>query len=282
MNKISDNWMASDDSELQRMMEQEAQKRRELAERLKKKAAGGNAKIEVGKGQNKLEIGEGVLASDDSELQRMMEQEAQKRRELADRLKKKAQGSNEKIVVGKGQNKLEIGEGVLAAQQWYEKDPELLEGEKFAMSCSPFKDFTMFKLPDGRLAWKGDLNTNMLAEFPNGILEAKTGEERTYTVWAVYLNNHPEQRMGSSVRVYPVYPSVKELIDELGYRPYHLLYDEVNNQYLCTTVAEAIKTGRTKTTAVSVLLWALKWLAAYELVMTGDLAKEDFMTHGKI
>lgn len=228
-------------------------------------------------------ISDNWMASDDSELQRMMKQEeARKRSELAARLKKKAQGGSEKLIVGKGENKLEIGEGVLAAQQWYEKDPELLEGEKFAMSCSPFKDFTMFKLPDGRLAWKGDLNTNMLAEFPRGILESKIGEERSYAVWAVYLNNHPEQRMGSSVRVYPVYPSVKDLIDELGYRPYHLLYDEVNNQYLCTTVAEAVKTGKTKTTAVSVLLWALKWLAAYELVCTGDLAKEDFMTHGKI
>lgn len=43
-----------------------------------------------------------------------------------------------------------------------------------------------------------------------------------------------------------------------------------------------MKTGNDITTAASVLGWACKWFAAYELVMTGDMKKEDFMTAGRI
>ena len=159
------------------------------------------------------------------------------------------------------------------ASQWYETNPSLLEGEKMAMNKF-FPSFKLDKLNDGRLYWIGELSP--------GIYETKFGVKKTYTVMAVYNNNHPEQRMGSSVRIYPVLPDVQDLIDECGFRPYHLLRDSDENLYLCTNEAENVKTGSTSTSAASVLAWAVKWLSCYELVLTGDLDKEVFNRHGGV
>jgi hypothetical protein len=167
---------------------------------------------------------------------------------------------------------ISIPKGKLASQ-WYETNPMLLEAEKAAMAkCFPH--FTLDKLDDGRLYWIGDLTP--------GIYETKFGHRMTYTVMAVYLNNHPAQVMGSSVRIYPVLPDVNDLIEKAGFRPFHLLRDSSDNLYLCTNEAGNVSTGNTITTAASVLAWAVKWLMSYELVLTGDLAKEKFNEHGGI
>lgn len=166
-----------------------------------------------------------------------------------------------------------IPKGKLAAEQWYEKDPELLEMEKLAMNQF-FPGFSLDKLDDGRLYWIGTLSP--------GIYETKFHEKLSYTVMAVYNNNHPQQIMGSSVRVYPVLPDVDDLIERCGFRPYHLLRDSNNNLYLCTNEADNVQVGSTTTSAASVLAWAVRWLMSYELVLTGDLSKEDFCTHGRI
>lgn len=172
-----------------------------------------------------------------------------------------------------GGNSISVPQGKLAAYQWYERDPELLEAEKAAMNRA-FPNFTLDKLDDGRLYWIGTVCP--------GIYESKYGRRKEYALMAVYQNNHPEQVMGSSVRVYPIEPDVDELIQECGFRPYHLLTDSNGDKYLCTAQAEDVKTGRTSTSAASVLAWAVKWLMAYELVLTGDMPKEDFMVHGRI
>ena len=164
---------------------------------------------------------------------------------------------------------ISIPKGKLAAQ-WYETNPTLLEAEKAAMrKCFPH--FTLDKLDDGRLYWLGDLTP--------GIYETKFGVRKTYTVMAVYNNNHPEQVMGSSVRIYPVLPDVDDLINQAGFRPYHLLRDSSDNLYLCTAEAGDVATGTTITTAASVIAWAVKWLMSYELVLTGDLSKDKFNEH---
>ena len=85
--------------------------------------------------------------------------------------------------------------------------------------------------------------------------------------------------MGSSVFVYPLLPDVQDLIDFCGFRPSHLLVDSAGQNYLCTAESSDVKAGKTITTAASVLAWAVKWLTAYELVLTGDLSKEDFNRH---
>ena len=166
---------------------------------------------------------------------------------------------------------ISIPGGKLAAQ-WYERDPELLEMERAAMARA-FNGFELTKLDDGRLCWIGDVTP--------GVYETKYGiqNRKTYTLMAVYQNNHPNQQMGSSVFVYPLLPDVQDLIDFCGFRPSHLLVDSAGQNYLCTAESTDIKVGKTVTTAASVLAWAIKWLTAYELVLTGDLAKEDFNRH---
>lgn len=161
---------------------------------------------------------------------------------------------------------ISIPKGKLAAQ-WYETNPTLLQAEKAAMAkCFP--GFELGKLDDGRLYWEGELAP--------GVYETKFGRKRSYYVMAVYQNNHPNQQMGSSVYVYLVNPDYQDILKEYGSHPHHLLRDSAGEVYLCTTEAGFVQTGNTVTTAASVLAWAVKWLLAYELVLTGDLPKSKF------
>ena len=193
---------------------------------------------------------------------------AKKARELREQ-KRKALLEGKKLVLGNDQT---APAGKLAAQ-WYETNPQLLLNEKISMSRF-YHNFTLEKLEDGRLCWSGTLNV--------GIAESKNGIAREYHVIAVYDNNHPIQQMGSSVKVYPVFPDVDELIEECKFIPHHLLRDHVNNLYLCTNEAGDQKIGQTTTTAASVLGWAQKWLMAYEFVLIGELSIAEFNRPGGI
>lgn len=168
---------------------------------------------------------------------------------------------------------ISIPQGKLAAQ-WYENDPELLEMEIAAMAQS-FNGFELGKLDDGRLYWMGTVSP--------GVYETKFGTKREYTLMAVYQQNHPQQRMGSSVYVYPLLPDAEELMEELyqktGSYPSHILRDSDNQRYLCTAESSDVKTGTTVTTAASVIGWAVKWLLAFELVLTGDMPVSKFNEH---
>ncbi len=218
----------------------------------------------------KIFIPKGKLANDDAELK--AKREALKKKLLeGGKIVLKNDGS---VTDDKGKDStISIPKGKLAVTQWYERDPELLEMEKIAMNKA-FPNFKLEKLNDGRLYWIGELTP--------GIYETKFKERITYNVMAVYNNNHPQQVMGSSVRVYPILPDVDELINRCGFRPYHLLRDSSDNLYLCTNEADNVATGTKVTSAASVLGWAVKWLVAYELVLTGDLSKEQFNVHGGI
>lgn len=183
--------------------------------------------------------------------------------------KRKALLEGKKVELGNGQF---APKGKLAAQ-WYEKDPQLLINEKLSMARF-YPQFTLEQCEDGRICWIGALNV--------GIYESKFKIPREYHVMAVYDNNHPNQRMGSSVRVYLIMPDVDELIAECKFLPHHLLRDDVGNTYLCTNEAGDQLIGTTITTAASVLGWAQKWLIAYELVLTGDMSIADFNRPGGI
>ena len=167
---------------------------------------------------------------------------------------------------------ISIPKGKLAAQ-WYETNPQLLALERIAMQKA-FPNFKLEKLDDGRLSWIGKLHV--------GVYETKFHQPMEYHVMALYMNNHPYQQMGSSVRVYPILPNVKELVDKLGFRPLHLLQDSDGELYLCTNEYEDQRVGNDVSSAASVLGWACKWLLAYELVLTGELSEQDFNTHGRI
>ncbi len=177
----------------------------------------------------------------------------------------KAMGTTDEVTV-------EVAGGKLAAQ-WYETDPTRLTMEKMAMANS-FPQFELNTLDDGRLCWTGMLEP--------GVYESKFNKKMQYYVMAVYDNNHPHRKMGSSVKVYPVLPDIDELIEIAGFQPSHLLIDEVQNRYLCTNEADDQKIGHTTSSAASVLGWAVKWLTAFELVLTGDMPAAEFNRHGGI
>lgn len=255
-------------------------KRRELAEKLKNRETVQISPMgEVGK-DGTLKIPGGTLAgaqqASPEEVQEKIakEAEARRRREaLAAALK----GGATPINLGT----ITIPRGKLAvALQWYEKDPSLLVAEKAAMAKA-FPHFQLEQIGDGRLAWTGTLTPGIWKGF--WAAEDDFSARQTWEVMAIYENNHPNQQMGSSVKVFLLYPTIDIVIKEIGWRPYHLLHDPISNQdYLCTAQAEDVKVGETSTSAASVLAWAVKWLTAFELVMTGDLSKEDFNTHGVI
>jgi len=232
----------------------------------------GNVKGNDGEESN-IKIPKGKLASDnnESESENSNNNQRPSNAKLAEMLRKGqpvkiSQKGNVKGNDGEESN-IKIPKGKLALQQWYDNDPELLEGEKKAMEKA-FPYFNLFKLPDGRLAWQGELQIGVLGD-------------NKWEVAAVYNNNHPEARMGSSVKVFLMNPSIDDLIANTGWRPTHLLNSE-DGVYLCTANAEDIRTGNLVTTAASVLAWAVKWLMAFELVLTGDLTQEEFNRHNGI
>ena len=166
------------------------------------------------------------------------------------------------------------------ALQWYEKDPSLLVAEKAAMAKA-FPNFQLEQIGDGRLAWTGTLTPGIWKGF--WAAEDDFSARQTWEVMAIYENNHPNQQMGSSVKVFLLYPTIETVIEQIGWTPHHLLYDPISNKkYLCTARAEDVKVGETSTSAASVLAWAMRWLMSFELVMTGDLSKELFNTPGGI
>ena len=206
-----------------------------------------------------------VSASNNSSTE---DEGARRRRELRERLLRSEPIGLEVggAVVGANDKgaKLKIPETKLAALlQWYERDPMLLEAEKAAMARD-FPQFSLIKLDDGRLAWVGDVKLNVMGN-------------NSWRLMAVYQSNHPEQRMGSSVYVYLVEPSIEALIEQLGWRPHHLLRDSENRNYLCTTEAGYVKASKTQSTSANtVMRWAIKWLLCFELVLTGDMTMEEF------
>jgi len=252
--------LANDDEALKKKRE-ELKKKLLEGKKISIDPGTGNVTGDSGKG---ITIPAGKLASDDEALKK-------KREELK---KKLLEGKKISIDPGTGNETNDSGKGItipagkLAINQWYEKDPGLLAAEKAAMAHA-FPRFELEKLDDGRLAWTGSLNVGVMGD-------------NTWYIMAVYNNNHPQQVMGSSVRVYLVEPDINELISGLGWQPTHLLRDSSNQLYLCTAEAGNIKAGKEVTSAASVIAWAVKWLMAFELVLTGDLPMEKFNQHGGI
>ena len=164
------------------------------------------------------------------------------------------------------------GKLAFAIQPWFKKEPDRLEAEKKQMK-KIFPQFSLQTLGDGRLAWVGKLRPGLMGR--NGW---------DWHLMAVYNNDHPRAVMGGSVRIYLIRPDIQLLIDQLRWRPHHLLIDEKNNLYLCTTRAEDVHTGRGsyETTAIQALTWANKWLMGMELVLSGKMTKAQFDRPGGI
>ena len=224
--------------------------------------------IEVGKdgnvtdkdGQAKLQTQPGKLAAAGDAAARIRQELARDLREG----KPIEVGKDGNVTDKDGQAKLQTQPGKLAAGQWYEADPRRLQRECEQMNqCFP--GFKLYKKDDGRYYWYGHLRIGVI---PNGW---------EWEIAAIYNNNHPKAVMGGSVRVVLLRPSIQQVINALGWRPHHLLNDPVDGDFLCTTRAQDIHVGTLfETSAAQTITWAVKWLTALELVMTGDLSKEEF------
>lgn len=240
-------------------------KRKQLAEDLKngKPLKLGETGNVTGQEQTKLVTQDGKLALDPTKL---------KRKQLAEDLKngKPLKLGETGNVTGQEQTKLVTQDGKLAAQ-WYENDPSLLREEKEAMAHF-FPYFRLYKYDDPSSQWHGCL-------YWRGILRPGVYDNTSWDVMAIYHRNHPNARMGGSVAVYLIDPSIEDVRDALelpgGQYPHHLINDGEGGKYLCTTratdMSNGYSVGSAVTSAAQTLSWAVKWLTAFELVCTGDL-----------
>jgi hypothetical protein len=150
---------------------------------------------------------------------------------------------------------------------WYENDIELLNGEKDAMSQF-FPQFQIGKLSNGKLYWVGSLSPGLYKI------------NKPWYVQAVYQHNHPDNSSyAGSVRVYCIDPDLEEFTKNSGLYIPHTLRDEADSIYICTAGPEHIEAGPIVTSAAVSLSWAVKWIAAFELWVAGELATEDFKAH---
>ena len=237
-------------------------KRKQLAEDLRagKPLKLGQSGDVTGKEQTQLVTQKGKLAIDPAKL---------KRKQLAEDLRagKPLKLGQSGDVTGKEQTQLVTQKGKLAAQ-WYDYDKELLEDEISAMNeCFP--QFRLEKIEDPSSRWN-----NCLCWV--GTLKPGIFEDTEWEVMAIYTPNHPQARMGGSVCVYLLDPTIENVKEVLGYYPHHLIPDQEGGKYLCTTRAEDMSNGDYVTSAVQTLTWAVKWLTAFELVCTGDLSEDLF------
>lgn len=224
-----------------------------------------NKEIEVGNDGDvtgktkgtKLTVQPGKLADAASDLRAM----------IANRLRnnKEIEVGNDGDVTGKTKGtKLTVQPGKLAYGQWYEEYPQLLEDEKASMNHF-FPHFTLHKNKDGRLFWHGTLRPGIL----------KDGW--AWEVGALYNNDHPTPVMGGSVRVVLLNPTMQDVENSVG-QLHHVLRDPIDGPYLCTTRAEDMSGMNSNyvTTAAQTLSWAVKWLTALELVLSGELSLAEF------
>lgn len=146
---------------------------------------------------------------------------------------------------------------------WYIRDPELYKAEVTAMKMH-FPQFELRKMEDGRIAWIGD---------------TKQGNSK-YTLLLVYDNNFPTNKNWDGlIRVYIVKPDLSKFESVYGHGIPHTLRDNAGNIYLCTARGNEVGIGRARTSAVSTLAWAIKWLCVLELYMSGDISYEKFVGH---
>ena len=169
---------------------------------------------------------------------------------------------------------------VSANKQWYENNRDLLEAEIVAMN--DFKtDARFYFMDDGRMYW--------LVRFCPVVAGRKT---RTYTLALVYDEDHPKLRYGSSVKAYPLSPTIDELQQMINRMPNvspknipHTLVDSRGERYLCSADTSNIKTDMKNggvTSAATSLRFAMRWINIFELGLIDPETWAKFQRHGEI
>ena len=173
--------------------------------------------------------------------------------------------------IGSNDVAITVPEGKLAAPSlyWYERDPQLLQGEMEAMNHF-FPLFRPDRLPDGRMSWLGSLASGV------------PGSNRIWHLQVVYDHDHPHNdSYGGSISVVPIEPDLKAIAEQLGEAIPHTLRHEGSGELsICTVEEDAFKAGADhSSTAASSLAWAAKWIAAFELWMLGEISTAEFAGH---
>ena len=175
-----------------------------------------------------------------------------------------------------------IPEAVLSAAQWYETNKDLYNAEIAAMR----KEFNNPNLQpkfmdDGRMYWVVTAKPNLGREYTT----------MKYKLLLVYDADHPKVRYGSSVKVYPVNPSINELQSYVNRLPSvtpknipHTLVDSTGARYLCTADTTNVSDDITRgiTSAVTSYRFAFRWLTIFELGIRDPATWAKFQRHGEI
>lgn len=164
-----------------------------------------------------------------------------------------------------------VPEGKLAAASlyWYERDPQLFQGELEAMNHF-FPLFRPDRLPDGRMSWLGSLTSGV------------PGSNRIWHLQVVYDHDHPHNdSYGGSISVFSIEPDLNAIAEQLGESiPHTLRHGDTGELSICTVEQSSFKAGADhSSTAASSLAWAAKWIAAFELWMLGEISTEQFESH---
>ena len=180
-----------------------------------------------------------------------------------------------------------IPKAVVSASQWYETNKDLYNAEVAAMR----KEFNNPNLQpkfmnDGRMYWVVNTKPN-LGRDENG----REYNTMKYKLLLVYDADHPKVRYGSSVKVYPVSPSIDELQSYVNRLPGvtpknvpHTLVDSTGARYLCTADTSNVSDDITRgiTSAVTSYRFAVRWLTIFELGIRDPKTWAKFQRHGEI
>ena len=175
-----------------------------------------------------------------------------------------------------------IPKAVVSAPQWYETNRDLYNAEVAAMR-KEFNNPTLEPkfMSDGRMYWVVNTTPNLGPGF----------KTMHYKLLLVYDPDHPKVRYGSSVKVYPVTPSIDDLqtiVNRLpGVSPKnipHTLIDGSGGRYLCTadTTNVSDDLSRGVTSAVTSYRFAYRWLMIFELGIRDPKTWAKFQRHGEI
>ena len=139
---------------------------------------------------------------------------------------------------------------------------------------------------DGRMYWVVNTKPN-LGRDENG----REYNTMKYKLLLVYDADHPKVRYGSSVKVYPVSPSIDELQSYVNRLPGvtpknvpHTLVDSTGARYLCTADTSNVSDDITRgiTSAVTSYRFAVRWLTIFELGIRDPKTWAKFQRHGEI
>lgn len=174
---------------------------------------------------------------------------------------------------------------VVSANQWYEKNPDLLTAEKAAMYDFQGKKARFCILKDGRACW--------MVHCQPSIAGRDKRYCRSYDIALIYDNDHPQARYGSSVKAYLLNPTIDQLQGIVnrtsGVSPKnipHLLRDENGELYLCSVDPRDVSTSLDSkdgiTSAATSLRFALRWINIFELGLIDPVTWGKFQKHGEI